>query len=162
MTLLDWGTVVALGLSFYGALISSILGFSKLREYRRNLKIYLEWQALYEKCHLVISNYGMRPITIRRIIVRAPEDGWAGLTAMDEDENEKLPLKLEYGDEGTFMLNDNVAGSVYFEEYELLVYDSEGNEYRPTEKREYSPRYEGMSKFTKMKSKKVWEKRRKL
>jgi len=163
LTLQEWGTIVALVLSFYGAIISSVLGFSKFREYQRNLRIYLEWQAFYEKCHLVIANYGVRPITIKRIIVRAPEDGWAGLTALEDEEPviDVLPNKLEYGKEGTFVLTDFVAGPVYFEEYELLVYDSEGNEYRPTEKREFSPRHEGMGKFTKLKSKRVWEKLKK-
>jgi len=163
MDLKEWIALIALILSIYGALISTAIGVSKLKEYRRNLKIYLEWQAFYEKCHLVIANYGVRPITIKRIIVRAPEDGWAGLTALEREERviDKLPKKLDYGEEGTFLLTDNVAGPVYYEEFELLVYDSEGNEYRPKEKREYSPRYEGMGKFTKLKSRRIWEKLKK-
>jgi len=57
MDLKEWIALIALILSIYGALISTAIGVSKLKEYRRNLKIYLEWQAFYEKCHLVIANY---------------------------------------------------------------------------------------------------------
>ena len=88
------------------------------------------------------------------------EDNWAGLESVVDKDKERLPLKLEYGDEGTFVLDDNISTQVFSEAYEMLIYDSEGNEYRPTLKREYSPRYEGMGKFKKMKSIKEWKKKR--
>jgi len=112
--------------------------------------VYLEWQAFYEKGHLVVANKGKRPITIKRIIVRAPEDGWAGFTVLDED-SPQPPVKLSFGDEVTFVLSDKVAPHVFQGEYELQVFDSEGNVYYPTLSREWSPRYEGYSKFKKIK-----------
>ena len=147
MNILDSLTFI---LAIWGAILSTVLGLIKIREYRRNLKIYLEWQAFYERCHLVIANNGSRPVTIKRIIVRSPEDGWAGFTVLEEGEEKKLPLKLAYGDEGTFILNQEVDRNVWTQVFELYVYDSEGNEYKPTLKREFSPRYEGLGKFEKL------------
>lgn len=148
MTTLD---CITLGLSIWGALLSSTLGIVKLREYKRSLKIYLEWQAFFEKCHLVITNYGKRPLTVKRIVVRSPEDGWTGFAILDEGQNEKLPKKLTYGDEVTYVLNDEIAWRVWSEELRIYIHDSEENEYTPTMKRDYSPRYDGYSKFVKIK-----------
>ena len=155
MTPLNWATLV---IAIWGAVISSILAYHKIQEGRRNLNIFLEWQSFVEICHLVVVNNGKRPITIQKIIVRSPDDGWAGSPVIVKEELGKLPLKLTYGDEETFVLNERTQFAVYDEHYELIINDADGNEYRPTKKREYSPRYEGYSRFKKMKSKRVWEK----
>jgi hypothetical protein len=70
--------LISILLAVWGVIISTTIGVYKILEYRRSLKIYLEWQAFIEKCHLIIANEGKRPVTIKRIIVKSPEDDWAG------------------------------------------------------------------------------------
>lgn len=148
MAIIDW---VTFGIAVWGAGLATILGLLRIKEHWRSLNIYLEWQAFYEKCHLVIANKGQRPITIKRIIVRSPEDDWTGFTVLEEGEKEKHEKKLEYGDEVTLLLTDEVAHGVYYGNFETLIYDADGNEYRPILKRVWSPRYGGYEKFEKIK-----------
>lgn len=144
--------LITLGLAIWGSILSSVLGVFKLLEYRISLKIYLEWQAFYERCHLVIVNKGRRPIVIKKIIVESPEDRWAGFTVLDNEEEDKnLPAKLGFGDEITLQLSHEVENAVWNQQFYIYIYDSEGNRYMPTLRRTYSPRYEGYSRFEKLK-----------
>jgi hypothetical protein len=94
-----------------------------------------------------------RPVTIKQIIVSSLDEGWVGFTVLGKDDKEKLPLKLTYGDKCTFLLTEEVAHGVWDQEYVLYVIDAEGNKYRPTLKREFSPRYDRYTEFQKIKYK---------
>lgn len=158
MKIIDW---VTFGIAVWGAVVASILGYLRIREHRRDLDIHLEWKAFYEKCNLIIVNKGQRPITIKRVIVRSPEDGWAGFSVLEDEKDKELSYKLEYGGEVTLLLTDEVAKGVYYGNFETLIYDAEGNEYRPTWKRVWSPRYEDYQDYEKIKYPKtkisLWE-----
>ena len=150
------GLVVA----FLSLIVSAILGYLKAQEYSPNLKIYLEWQAFYEKCHLVIINLSKRPVVIQKITVRATHDGLSRFDVLEGDQEESLPIKLSQGDPVRFVLTDSVANLAYHRgqnwELDVLVYDSEGNEHIPTLKREWNPRGKGYSKFEKLARSKGW------
>jgi hypothetical protein len=56
-----------------------------------------------DRFYLIIVNNGKRPVTIKRIFVKNPEDGWVGFNELEAEEYNRLPLKLTLGDEGTFV-----------------------------------------------------------
>ena len=127
----DWLTFA---LALWGAGLSTVLGWVKLGEYRRSLKIYLEWEGEEEICSLIIVNLGQRPVTIQRIIARNNYDGSTSFTVLEGGQEGVLPITLTYGESATVRLSKEVGKFAYYREMsqtelDILVYDSEGNEY---------------------------------
>jgi hypothetical protein len=143
--------IIALVLSVYGTILSSVLAILKWNEAKRNIATIITHTYFYEKFEITFVNTGRRPITITDIRMETKLDGGHGhiwlripsseIISNDRDK-EPFPLALTDGEHKTFQISGVASEHIYKSNYNVrtVVYDNEGKLYKRLVIRYHNPR----------------------
>jgi hypothetical protein len=145
--------VVTLIFALWGSILSTYLAIREVNKDKRKLKLNLEEIAFFQAHRLVITNIGIRPITIEQISLAILDkkekwfaDGVPSGSLWKNEEGVKpptLPLTLEDGKTAIFYLSDAVTAEISVPNRYLgvNVFDAEGNVYSKYSEGVYNPKY---------------------
>ncbi|MCA9943484.1 MAG: hypothetical protein KC449_08380 [Anaerolineales bacterium] len=137
------GSIVAIILGLYGAILSTILAVREKKKERRQIKVFLEFVNYVEQLQLSIINVGFRPVTIKSVSMtyggEAVPNG--GL------ESYQLPQIISDGDQITLPINRAISNywTSNKSTLDIRVYDAEGNVFVPGQIRYMDAKWGGMS-----------------
>lgn len=145
--------VLTLIFALYGAGLATFLGIRELVKERRRIRILLQYVGWGEVYILRIVNIGQRPITIQSVSMFVKnthkevgisnyepiQDGF--VFSMESAKN--LPVKLEDGESVELLFSELVQGMLQRNkgDFNLRVYDIEGNCYSKVEKIYFDAKY---------------------
>jgi len=148
VTIAGFSTLIAL----YGAGLSSFLGYREWDREKRIIKLFFEHVDLTNKFGLLIFNSGHRPIVITSIglkLEQGTEEGdqyYEPIYSEFISEAPNFPVLLPEGEIYNLEIFEPIGAEMTQQNFELSVYDIEGNVYKISELRSYNSKFGGYFK----------------
>lgn len=134
-------------IALWGAAVATILGVKEIQKSNKNLLVLLEELRWSDgRYQVIITNKGIRPITIIDIHVFVASKGGGGISrgisVWDESQPDKhpaFPFTLQDSETVLFPLSRAIIDYYSIDKYNLgiVVYDGEGNTYSKYKKGYY-------------------------